>query len=556
MLSHIHIRNFVIVQQLELEFTTGMTTLTGETGAGKSILVDALSLVLGDRADSKVIYQDAKRAEITASFHLKSVPEANDWLVAHDLDEDNECQLRRTIPREGRSRAFINGRPVTLQQLRELGELFVNIHGQHEHQALLQRHTQRQILDDFAGLGKTLGKLSKIYHQWREKQDQQDQLQRKSHEREDHIQLLRFQTRELEELGLGEDELDSIDQEHSRLANSDRLLDSCEQSLQTLYDAEDQTIHTRLGNINRDISELTAIDPRLSEANELLSQGMIQIEEAISSLRHYRDQLDTDPKRLQWLEQRLADIHQIARKHQRMPEQLHQHWHELQQELEQLQGSSQQQDNLQQAIDSLYEEYQLLADKIHQQRSKAAKKLGKKIIAELQQLGMPNACFEIEVKAGQALSAQGQDQINFLVNMNPGQSPMPLNKVASGGELSRISLAIQVIAAHSKLVPTLIYDEVDSGIGGGIAEVVGKQLRQLGETRQVLCITHLPQVASQAHQHLQVHKQAHKKHTEVNIQTLLKDERIEELARMLGGIKITASTRKHASEMLSQGQVK
>ncbi|MGA7802522.1 MAG: DNA repair protein RecN, partial [Gammaproteobacteria bacterium] len=556
MLTHIHIRDFVIVDELDLELERGMTALTGETGAGKSILVDALGLVLGDRGDSNVIRHEAERTEISAAFDLTDQPDARDWLQDQDLDADGECQLRRVITREGRSRGYVNGRPVPIQSLKELGDRLVDIHGQHEHQSLLRRDMQRRLLDDYGAHTETVAAVNGAYRHWRRLHDELDAVQAAERDRGSRLDLLRFQVRELDALALRDDEYAQLEDEHARLANAGRLLETCQRAVEALYAADQGSAHSLLTHAAGELAPLADIDARLSGARELLDSAVIQLQEGVDELRGYVDGLDLDPARLQWVEDRLGDIHQLARKHRCEPAELPTLLSRFQGELDTLEHADEHLAQLEQAAQTAAADYRRACETLSQQRREAAASLTARITEVMQALGMPGGRFEAAVQTdpGARFTAWGLDRIDFLVSANPGQPVMALGKVASGGELSRISLAIQVITARSNHVPSLVFDEVDTGVGGGVAEVVGRKLRTLGDSHQVLCVTHLPQVAAQAHHHLQVSKLAGSHSTRTRIRPLNDEERVDELARMLGGIEITASTRTHAREMIEQAQ--
>ncbi len=555
MLTHIHIRDFAIVDELELEFAPGMTALTGETGAGKSILVDAMGLVLGDRAGAEAIRHDADKAEITATFQVAALPAVQAWLQEHELDADDDCQLRRVIGREGRSRAYINGRPAPVQLLKEIGELLADIHGQHEHQSLLRRDIQRELLDAYAGHDADLSALRDLYRQFKQATDELERLRGAAQDRSARSELLRFHLQELEALDLSPDELPQLQEEHARLANAGRLLESCQRAVAALYD-DDVCATGLLGHAQSDLAELVRFDPRLQPICELLDGALIQAREASDELRSYTGGMELDPARLDWLDQRLATLQQLGRKHRVKPEELHGLLERSRQELEQLEHADEHFDALESTIARLTEDYLTLARKVRKTRQQAATGLGGKISAAMHELGMPGGRFEIALEplSSDEPTPHGLDRIEFRVSANPGQPPLPLTKVASGGELSRISLAIQVIATDASSIPTLVFDEVDTGIGGGVAEVVGRQLRSLGEHRQVLCVTHLPQVAAQAHQHCQVQKLTGDATTRTRIRLLSASERVDEIARMLGGLEVTASTRAHAEEMIGLAQ--
>jgi DNA repair protein RecN (Recombination protein N) len=556
MLTHIHVRNLAIVDAIDVELAGGMTALTGETGAGKSILVDALGLVLGDRADSSVIRHGCERAEISASFEIDRLAGVAEWLCERELDLDGECQLRRVINREGRSRGYINGQPVPMQSLRELGEQLVDIHGQHEHQSLLRSAVQRQLLDAFGGHQPLLTEVATLYAEWKSVQDQLDSVIRDTTERDARLDLLRYQSQELEALGLSAEDIYSIDEEHARQANAGQLLEACQQGLARL-DAEDgDSAYSLVSRSLDELSELVRLDSRLEETVRLLGDAAILVQEGAESLRHYAGQLEIDPGRLQWLEDRIGILHDLARKHRCTPEELPVVADNIRRELDSIEHADQHRETLQTRLGELEQSCQKAARQLSDKRKRAATAFGKQITTAMQTLGMAGGVFRAAVtpRKDSACGPHGMDNIEFLVSANAGQPVQPLAKVASGGELSRISLSIQVISAGSETIPTLIFDEVDSGIGGGVAEIVGQKLRALGAGRQVLCVTHLPQVAALAHQQMQVSKHSGKNTTHTRIRPLDGTERVDELARMLGGVKITRQTREHAREMMELGQ--
>ncbi len=556
MLTHLQIRNFALVERVDLELRPGMTVLTGETGAGKSILLDALGLALGNRADSGLIRHGASKAEISAEFELSDRPEVWQWLEEHDLEEETGCQIRRVISSDGRSRGYINGRPVPLQSLRELGEMLVEIHGQHEHQSLTRRETQRRLLDEYAGNGNLLAELAALHEQWREQQQKLEQLRQAGQDREARAGLLSYQVQELEALGLSPGEPAELEQEHQRLANANRLLEECRQALDLLYENEEFSAASLLGQAGQRLESLQTIDERLGGVAELVTQAVIQVEEAAGELRHYLSHVEQNPERLQWVEERLSTLHELARKHRVEPDRLPELLPRLQQQLQELEEMDLRLEGLQKAIDATLAAYASTATKLSEARARAAASLGEAVTDNMQRLGMEGGRFEVrlEPREGQAPSPLGKEQVEFRVSANPGQPLKPLAKVASGGELARISLAIQVITARQASIPTLIFDEVDVGIGGGVAEIVGRQLRKLGGYCQVICVTHQPQVAALAHHHLQVSKARSDGKTVTSIRPLGEKERIDELARMLGGVEMTPQTLSHAREMIRRGQ--
>ncbi len=554
MLTHIHIWNFAIVEGLDLPLEGGLTVLTGETGAGKSILLDALGLALGDRADSGVIRHGAEKAEISVTFSTEDAPEAEAWLREHELASAGECIIRRVISAGGKSRAFINGKPAPAASLRELGEMLVDLHGQHEHQSLLRQDAQRRLLDDFAGHDRRLAELADAWQDWREKQTELARLRHAASERDDRLELLRYQVQELEELALAEGELAELEAEHRRLANASGLLETGQRVLLTLDGDDPACAGNLLAAALHDVGEMSETDPQLAGVTELLDSAVIQAREAASELRRYLDGLELDPERLAWLEARLATIQDLARKHHCDPAELPGLLPRLQAELAELEQAEVRAGNLQAEVDAALARYRTLAEKLGKSRRSAARKLGKAVTESMQTLGMEGGRFEVSVTPLETdtPAVTGLERIAFQVSANPGQPLKPLARVASGGELSRISLAIQVITARDSRIPTLIFDEVDVGIGGRVAEIVGQLLRTLGEQRQVICVTHLPQVAALGHHHLQVQKTAERNRTHSHIAVLDREARVDELARMLGGIEITDQTRSHAREMIER----
>ncbi len=556
MLTHIHIWNFAIVEQLDIEFESGLTVLTGETGAGKSILLDALNLALGDRADTSVIRHGSDKAEISVTFSLNDCAEAGNWLAEHEMQSEDECIIRRTINRNGPSRAFINGIPATVQQLRELGEMLVDLHGQHEHQSLLQRDIQRRLLDDYANHKDLLQQVSTAYDKWLSLQEQWQRLSSANQDRDSRLELLRYQVKELESLNLQPGEAGELEAEHKRLANASHLLQTAQRVLGMLDENDETSVHQALNLSHGDISDLARVDAQLNPITELLNNAIIQVQETISELRHYAENLELDPERLQEVEQRINAMHTLSRKHRVEAEELVNLLPTLQQERDDLEQADIKLDGLQKQIQHAKEAFTKSAAKLTQSRKKTAKQLSEKISDAMQSLSLQGGKFDVALESVPEArwNTQGCETIDFLVSANPGQPVKPLTKVASGGELSRISLAIQVITAQAARIPSLIFDEVDVGIGGRVAEIVGLQLRALGQHRQVVCVTHLPQVAALGHHHLQVSKLTGKDTTITEIKHLDSKQRIDEVARMLGGIEITDQTLSHAKEMIERAQ--
>jgi len=554
-LTHILVQDLAIVSRLELDLGSGLTALTGETGAGKSILVDALGLALGEKADASVIRAGRERAEVVASFDLGRAPEAREWLAEQALDDDGDCVVRRLIVREGRSRAFVNGRPASGNQLKELGDLLVDIHGQHAHQSLLRPNDQRALLDAYGDHGDLALSIAAAYRSFRALDRRFKELAGACDERAQRLDLLRFQVEELGALSLGPSELETLDQEQRRLANLERLQSGAGRVLGLLAESE-PAVEDLLGGAASEIGELSAIDGRLEASRELIEGAAIHAREAAAALRHYLEGLDLDPASLDAVETRLAQIHDLARKYRVFPRVLPDLLEERGNELAGLESADQNLDALRQERDTAWADFGAQAARLTQARQAAAVRLGETVTQAMQQLGMAGGHFAVEVEplGTESAGPGGLERVAFLVSANPGQPLQPLARVASGGELSRISLGIQVATAECGRVPTLVFDEVDVGIGGGVAEIVGRLLRRLGEARQVLCVTHLPQVAAQAHQQLRVRKETRDGETHTRIEPLDPGARMEEIARMLGGTEITQRTRDHAREMLVRAE--
>ncbi|WP_028467989.1 DNA repair protein RecN [Neptunomonas japonica] len=550
MLTQLTIRNYAIVESLDLELKQGMTVVSGETGAGKSIMLDALGLTLGYRADSGSVRHGAERAEIIASFNIDALHDAKTWLKEQDLDQDNECIIRRVITREGRSRSYINGQPCPLNALKEFGEHLIAIHGQHEHQRLLKKDHHRELVDQFAGQIIQATKVKNLFQQWHKQQKLLDALLNQGEEHQAKVQLLSYQLNELDQLGMLEGELTTLEQEQKTLSQAGSILQNGHKILEVTCEAEQESCNQLLHQALQLLAELNDQAPAVTQATELLSSAQIQIDEATQELRHYLDRVEISPERLTETEERLSCIYDIARKHRVSPETLPAFHVQLKTELDALQSTDETLEQFSIDVDKIRSEYTHAATKLSAVRRKAARQINKQINEQLHLLGMTSANFMATLTETDAPQASGLEDIEFLIATNKGQPARPLAKIASGGELSRISLAIQVITAQSSTTPTLIFDEVDVGIGGAIAEVVGRMLRQLGERAQIMCVTHQPQVASQGHQHLFVCKRAGKEHTHTHINTLLKKERVQEIARMLGGIDVTKRSIEHAKEML------
>ncbi|WP_419239711.1 DNA repair protein RecN [Photobacterium leiognathi] len=552
MLAHMTISNFAIVKTLQFELKPGMTTITGETGAGKSIAIDALGLCLGDRAEASMVRPNEDKAEISAAFSLANNQAARRWLEDNDLMDGEECILRRVITKEGRSRGFINGSPVPASQQKALGQLLINIHGQHAHQQLMRPDYQQQMLDQYAGHHMLLDKTRATYQRWRQAHNELKRLTQSREENEAQKQLLQYQVKELDELALGEEEFTEIEEEHKRLSNSGELAVASQTALSALYDGDDGNALQLLQMACQQVCNLGEYDNNLNAIPQMLEEAIIQVQEASQELRSYLDNLDMDPHRLIYLEERLSKIMSMARKHYVMPNELYQKHQDLLKELENLDCSDERLEEIAENVEALRQKCLLAAEKLSKSRQRYAKELDQKISESMHTLSMEHGEFSINITSDpdRMLSPIGYDSINFLVSTNPGQPLQPLGKVASGGELSRISLAIQVITAQKVETPSLIFDEVDVGISGPTAAIVGKMLRTLGESTQVMCVTHLPQVAGCGHQQMFVAKKTSEGQTETNMRLLTEDDRVAELARLLGGSEITERTLANAKELL------
>ncbi|MDO8826218.1 DNA repair protein RecN [Methylophaga sp.] len=556
MLTALTVRQLAVVEDLSLTFKSGMTSLTGETGAGKSILVDALGLVLGDRADSNMVRHGSERAEIEASFDISNNIALQQWLKEQELDDDDQCHLRRTISRDGRSKAYINARQVPLSQLRNISELSIDIHGQHEHQSLLRPETQRELLDIVANNKNSVKALKTAYAEWLQIQQQLAAIRQQSEQQQARQELLNYQISELEPLNLTDSSIEQLLQEQQQLAHAAQLFHTTESTLHHLFDQDQGAAYDLIGAALTELEKLQQYEPRFTEIIETLNSAAINLDETATSLRHYLDSADLDPSRLEAVEAQLSVLHDLARKHHVEIETLPSHYQALCDELNSLSESQQNQAELAQQLKVQEKRCLELCAEIRANRQQYAKPLAETITQSIQQLAIPAGRIEFVIRPFEEgkFSDHGADHIQLLVSTNPGQPAGELAKIASGGELARISLAIQVVTAGKRSVPTLIFDEVDVGIGGGVAEIVGQHLKLLASTQQVICITHLPQVAAQAHQQLQVTKILGKDKTHTEISELNREQRIEEIARMLGGMNLTQKTRSHAEEMLDQGQ--
>ncbi len=554
MLSHLQIRDFAIIDAVELELRSGLTALTGETGAGKSILVDAVMLAIGGRAGADSVRHGAERAEITATFDIAGNAGVLAWLAEQALDAEGELMLRRVIGADGRSRAYVNGQLQPLAQLRSLGDLLIDIHGQQEFLTLTRRDTQRTLLDEHGRHAALLEPVARIARLYRAVDARFNELTIAASERDARLELLRYQQKELEGLGLKPGEVAELLIEAQRLANRGRLAETAQVALALLYEGEGDDALARAGRAATALRAAIELDARLGSVGALVEEALIPLREAGRELGAYLESLEVDPKRQEFIEQRIASIEQLARKHRVPAKALADQLGRLNEEIATLESAESQLAGLEAERAGLAKDYRAAARLLGAARRQAASALGGAVTELMRVLGMPGGVFEVRVEspADAPLDPHGLDTIEFLVSANPGQPPKPIARVASGGELSRISLAVQVAAANeSQGRLCMIFDEVDAGVGGAVAEMVGRQLRALGTRGQVLCVTHLPQVAGQADQHVRVAKLTDGRSSRTSLASLGPEERIEELARMLGGVEITSKAREHAREMLT-----
>jgi DNA repair protein RecN (Recombination protein N) len=549
----INISNYTLVESLEIEFAQGTTAITGETGAGKSLVLDALGMALGDRADTDTIRHGKERAEITATFDINTIEAAKAWLDANDFNSDENCILRRIYTREGRSRGYINGQPSTMSQLQELGDMLTDIHSQHEHQSLLRKETHCRLLDEYAKAEDLATKVASEYSAWHKVHLDLTNLLQRSDELDDRKDLLSFQVNELQQFDLTAKHLEQLELEQKTLANAEQIVQDSHNLLAICEQAEGFNLRDSL---NKALSILANIEYKpdaLKITEELLQGGLIQIEEAINEISHHIDRFEADPQRLQIVEEQLSAVFQLSRKHRVNPDQLETTLQTLEAELKNLIGGSENINALEEKLADLAKSYEKSAKQLSSKRKRASETMAKEINRQLQKLSMEGAELLVQVSPishGEYRSS-GLEEIEFLLATNPGQPHKMLAKIASGGELSRVSLAIQVVAASHSKIPTLVFDEVDVGIGGSTADIVGQLIKQLGERGQVISVTHQPQVAAHAHHHYRASKVIEDNSAESLMAPLNQQQRVEELARMLGGAKVTKQTLSHASELLS-----
>ncbi|WP_340680970.1 DNA repair protein RecN [Paraglaciecola sp.] len=552
MLIQLSIRNFAVVKSLDVDFSNGMTAITGETGAGKSISVDALGLCLGERADVGMVRTGADKAEVSAGFDISQLNGAQNWLKKNELDDENDCLIRRVISAEGRSKAFVNGIPVSLQQLKDLGSYLLSIHGQHAHQQILKHDHQRNLLDDMASHQGLLSAVSSAYQILREQQKHYQVLLEGQQQRADRCQLLAYQIQELDEFALAENEFSELEVDHKKLSHSQTLLEQTQISFHQLFEADEFNALSAVQNSLERLIELQEHDQSLVPIVGMLNEAAIQIEEAAKELRAYTEHLEIDPMRMQAVEARFSQALDLARKHHVPAEELHAFHQQLSAEYQELVKDDDLLDELQQQLTTSEQAYYLAAKKLSDSRQQAAVGFAKQVQQHIRKMNMNDADFVIDVRhlTDHPPHRLGLDSVRFKVSTNKGQALDDLDKVVSGGELSRIGLAIQVIGSGNSQVATMIFDEVDSGISGATASIVGQLLRKLGEQTQVICVTHLPQVAARAHNQMFVTKFSDGITTETHMICLAENERIEELARLLAGDTLTESAIANAKELL------
>jgi DNA repair protein RecN (Recombination protein N) len=552
MLQELTIQNLALIEKLQLNFHAGFSTLTGETGAGKSILLDALGLTLGERADSSLVRHNTPRADVTAQFNIETLPSVQNWLTEHELDEEQDCFLRRTVTPEGRSKAYINSHPVPASQLKALGSLLIDIHGQHEHQSLLSNIKQLELLDAFSVHANLVSQCKQQHQHWQTQQQQLNTLLENQTEQQNKQDLLLFQIAEFNEIQPCPNEFETLSEEQKQLSHAKEVQQAC----QIAYDAIEGSsgVSEQLNQAIAALENIADYTPNAQNNLTQLNSALIEVQEVASEIQQQSSHSELDPLRLNEIEERLSQLFGLAKKYHIEPHELISKHQQLQQALDSLMQSGESLGQLKQEIESAWLRFLQHAKKLQTSRTKAAKKLSQIITEGMQTLGMPNGKFEAQLTLLETASACGLDKVNFYVTANPGQPLQPLAKVASGGELSRISLAIQVATAEVASLPTLIFDEVDVGIGGGIAEVVGKKMQQLGQHKQVLSITHLAQVASHGDCHLRIEKQILNEQTYTQVIELDQTHRIKELARMMGGLTVTEQTLNHAKEMLKNAQ--
>tara|TARA_Y100001935_G_C17311500_1_gene516818 strand:- start:1107 stop:2780 length:1674 start_codon:yes stop_codon:yes gene_type:complete len=555
MLSRLTIKNLVVVKELELEFNSGMSVLTGETGAGKSILIDALGLSLGNKAETSLIRSGSEKAEVCAEFILDKIPFVLEWLKEHELDSDECCILRRVLIKNNRSRAFVNNNSVPQSVLRELGNLLIQINGQNTQQLFAKNSFQRELLDSFAGCEKQLERVKQSYKYLRDAEKQKSEIQNTNLDKENQLDYLEFQLKELEPVIENAVKIEEIESTYKKLSNGNNLKINAS-SVLDLINNKEPNLSSMLMHLSTMIGEMTKFDDSLLENQALIDTVKVQLDEVAKNIETYSEGLDDNPNKLHEMNNIISDLHHISRKHKIKISELPSLFESLNNKRSRLTNNNKLIEELDCKIDELKKDYEKKAESLTKERKKAAKNLSTQITNSIRELGMSKGLFQIALKTDQdSIRSHGKDQIDFLVSVNPGSELGSISKIASGGELSRIALALQVSISDCGTFPTIIFDEVDAGIGGAVAEIVGQLLRKLSRGYQVLCVTHLPQVASQAQNHLKVQKISTEDSSETKIEELYGDKRVKEIARMLGGVDITSKTVEHANEMIEQAQI-
>ena len=556
MLTQLTIHNFRLIDTLDLIIPDQLCVVTGETGAGKSILIDALSLLMGHRADINDIRTGCASADLLAIYHTAHYPEIDKWLTEQSLNNERECIIRRVINRDGRSRSYINGRPVPLSAVKQISEQLISIHGQHQSHMLRQKEFQRLLLDQFAGNASHLHLVAQLYKQLQNGKKRLSELEQAHQQRAAHIELLNYQVDELRALNIEENEFANLEQQHQQLANATQLQQIGGQIREQLDQHAESNIVDQLNHANSKLSELASKHQTVVEISDMLQQATIIVSEASKSFENYLSDIEDDPATLNQIEHRMTTLHEAARKHKVPPHELHDRLLTLENELAALNADTEDKLKLEKELSVIAKKLSSAAEQLSQARKDAIPKLEQAVTLQINQLGLPHGRFSINLEPSETVTAHGAEQIEFMITTNPGLPAGPIKKVASGGELSRISLAIQVICStHTTTPPTIVFDEVDVGVGGAVAEVVGKLLRQLGTQGQVICITHLPQVAAQGHAHIHVSKIQQNNMTTTEVKQLSQEETLLEIARMLGGIEISEHTIAHAQEMLDSCEV-
>lgn len=554
MLKYLHILNFAIIKKLELDFQTGLTVITGETGAGKSIIIDALEIVLGARTDVGIIRQEEDKCEINLCVDISNLTLPQIWLDKNDIEHDNECIIRRIVHRDGRSKLTINGTPCSLQQMRQLATTFIAIHSQNQQQLLMKKYHQRQILDEFGNHQTLCLKIQNIFSKWHETEEKREKFLVNKQQVLAEIELLKYQLAELDQLAVSENEYVQLDEEQKQLANADKIIHTCQQTLTLINESEQLNAIKALHQSQHLLQTISGTHSKIVVASDLIDSATIQISEAVCEITDILNSIEINPSRLEWVEDRINRIHELARKHHILPVELYEFHQKLKSKLDLLMESDTESQLFDKQLTDLAKEYFQYAEQLSTARIATAKKLNKLITQKIQDLGLPGAQFKVDLTMSepQKPNQYGNEEIEFLISTNPGNPLQPLAKIASGGELSRIALAIYVSIAQTHSCPVLIFDEVDVGIGGSTAASVGQLLKTLSVRSQILCITHLPQVASYGDHHFKVVKKIEQNHTATVLVQLNIEQKVQELARMLGGVTVTAKTLAHAREMLEE----